>query len=777
MKQYNFNSNLEKVALEKFGKKEKYPFERIKIIEVPNFSLLGKIVALRFIEWLQLNEEGVFSLPTGKTPEYFIEWASYYINNWNKKEIKEELRQWGLSEKKPNLKNYYFVQIDEFYPINSERTNSFNYYIKNFYVKKFSLNPKKIILIDTWKVGCSPYKNLSYIFPDEKVDLSLRYRKPKTELEKLQQKAIYQMDGFAMKYEEKIEQLGGIGFFLGGIGPDGHIGFNIRGSDHNSTTRLLNINYETAAASSTDLGGIEVARGKCVVTIGLKTITQNPTTTAIIMAAGESKAKVVMDAVENPPSILYPATSLQKLAGSRFYLTKGATSLLKGRKIDELENKKLEKEDIEKIIIDISNKEKVKISNLDKNDFEDDIFGKILIKKNINIKKSLIITENDIKRSIKKGTEVIKNTTFLHTSPHHDDIMLGYLPYILHLVRTPSNQHFFATFTSGFTSVTNHYLLTKIQLLEKYLQENLLFTLLKEKDYFQPENINARNRDVFQYLDRIAANSKEMIEEGESRRMLRNIVEITGKLDLEEIKRKIKKYKIYLINSYPGKKDIPEIQTLKGMVREWEEELLWSHLGFNCNHIFHLRLPFYTGDIFTPEPEFPQDVKPVINLLEKLNPDIITVALDPEGTGPDTHYKVLQVVYQATKYYKEKYRKKFKIWGYRNIWFKFHPSECNIFVPVSMNSLAIMKMAFDICFGSQKEASFPSYEYDGPFSELSQEIMVNQYSKIKTCLGRDYFYSNKVPRLRATRGFVFIKEMEPEEFFEKAIELKRIMGF
>ena len=777
MKEYNFNSNLEKIAIKKFRKKGKYPFERTGVIEVPNFSLLGKIVSLRFIEWLQLNPDGVISLPTGKTPEYFIEWTSYFLKNWDKKEVKRELRKWGLSEKKVNMKNYYFVQIDEFYPMNPKRTNSFVYYIKNFYIKKFGLDPKKAILIDAWRTGCFPYRNLSYIFPDEKVDLSLRYRQPKTELEKLQQKAIYRMDSFAMEYEEKIEKLGGIGFFLGGIGPDGHIGFNIRGSDHNSTTRLLNINYETAAASSVDLGGIDIARGKCVVTIGLKTITQNPTTTAIIMAAGESKAKVVKDAIENSPSVLYPATSLQKLKGARFYLTKGAASLLTGRRIEKLKNGRLNTEEIEKIMIDVSSKEKIKISRIEKRELENDIFGKILIEKKVNIKRAGKVIENRIKKRIEKGTETIKNKTFLHTAPHHDDIMLGYLPYILHLVRTPSNKHFFATFTSGFTSVTNKYLFKKIDLLEKYLEENLLFEILQENDYFLPENLNARNRDIFQYLDGIAAASKEMVEEGESRRMLRNMVEIVGKFDLKEIKRRIREFKTYLVKSYPGRKDIPPIQKLKGMIREWEEELLWAHLGFNCNHIFHLRLPFYTGDIFTPEPEFEKDVKPVIKLLESCDPEIITVAFDPEGTGPDTHYKVLQVVYQATKYYREKHKKNFKIWGYRNVWFRFHPAEANIYVPVSMNSFAIMERAFDICFGSQREASFPSYEYDGPFSGLARKIMVEQYSKIKVCLGRDFFYSNEIPRLRATRGIVFIKEMSPEEFFEKAVELKRSMGF
>ena len=70
--------------------------------------------------------------------------------------------------------------------------------------------------------------------------------------------------------------MGGIGFFLGGIGPDGHVGFNVRGSDHYSTTRLTATNYETQAAAAGDLGGIEISRNRLVITIGLNTITYNP---------------------------------------------------------------------------------------------------------------------------------------------------------------------------------------------------------------------------------------------------------------------------------------------------------------------------------------------------------------------------------------------------------------------------------------------------------------------------------------------------------------------
>ena len=85
------------------------------------------------------------------------------------------------------------------------------------------------------------------------------------------------IDQWCVGYEDKIKA-------LGGIGPDGHIGFNVRGSDSHSTTRLTEINYETMAASASDLGGIEVAKRSLVITIGLSTITYNPECTALIIA-------------------------------------------------------------------------------------------------------------------------------------------------------------------------------------------------------------------------------------------------------------------------------------------------------------------------------------------------------------------------------------------------------------------------------------------------------------------------------------------------------------
>jgi hypothetical protein len=38
------------------------PFEKIQVIVVDNFPMLGKLMVLRFFEWLQNNSEGDFSV-------------------------------------------------------------------------------------------------------------------------------------------------------------------------------------------------------------------------------------------------------------------------------------------------------------------------------------------------------------------------------------------------------------------------------------------------------------------------------------------------------------------------------------------------------------------------------------------------------------------------------------------------------------------------------------------------------------------------------------------
>ena len=85
----------------------------IPYIVLDNFPQLGLITSLRFLEWTSENPEGVVSLPTGKTPEYFIKWTHHILNNWNSKEVEILRKNNGLRiNEKPELSKLKFVQID-----------------------------------------------------------------------------------------------------------------------------------------------------------------------------------------------------------------------------------------------------------------------------------------------------------------------------------------------------------------------------------------------------------------------------------------------------------------------------------------------------------------------------------------------------------------------------------------------------------------------------------------------------------------------------------------
>jgi|TARA_B110000196_G_scaffold65819_1_gene55524 glucosamine-6-phosphate deaminase len=749
------------------------PTTKVPYIIVDNFPQLGLLTSLRFLEWVNENPEGVISLPTGKTPEHFIKWTKHLLNNWNDKSLEKLRKENGLSiYKKPDLYGLQFVQIDEFYPIDSSQHNSFYHYDQHYYMEGFGMDPQKGLFINCNELPRAKGKSLVEIFPDFKVDLSLRFRDLKSSLEQDQQKTIFLVDQWCSEFENKIMDKGGIGFFLGGIGPDGHIAFNVRGSDHNSTTRLMTTNFETQAVAATDLGGIEISRNRLVITIGLATIVANKDATAIIIAAGEAKANIVKASIENVPDVQYPASVLSKLKGGRFYLTKGAASKIEDVIKHDLCNEEWSEAKTQRAVVGLSKKLNKFARRLTVEDLKAD--KKCQLIPGLN-KDTVPNALNVLEEKINKGITIVENEIFYHTGPHHDDIMLGFLPYIVHLIRSPKNKHYFTNMTSGFTSVSNSYICNVLNKTLGFLGKGKI-QMTDYPDFFEKGYKLKTDKDVYHYLDRIASNNVGGQARGLSHRAVRSLVEIYGIKSKEELVTQINEIFTYLSGCYDGQKNIPEIQKFKGMIREFEEELVWAHYGVQVKDIFHKRLGFYSGDVFTEDPERERDVDPILNQLIELDPSIISLALDPEGSGPDTHYKVLQAIAEAVRLWgKDKDISKLRIWGYRNVWYRFDPAEADIIIPVSLNSMAMLRDTFMNCYLSQKEASFPSYEMDGPFCDLTQKIWVEQHELMELVLGRDFWYRNEHPRLRATHGLVFLKEMTVDQFLNEAQRLEESM--
>ena len=388
-----------------------------------------------------------------------------------------------------------------------------------------------------------------------------------------------------------------------------------------------------------------------------------------------------------------------------------------------------------------------------------------------------------------RGAKFFENEVIYHTGPHHDDIMLGLMPFINRQLRTPTNQVHFAIMTSGYHSVTDDFLQQALEDTLDYLHQGRIQMVLYP-DFFERGYRFKQEKDVHHYLDNVARRNPDEMRRGFCHRILRDAVGLWGLKSVEDVENRFEKE---IDNLREGRPNSPEIQKLKGEIREFEEELVWAYAGTSLSHIHHLRLGLYEDKkTEVPEPVegptpyenkpafrqaqgpvFSRDVDPILNQLRELKPTVITVAIDSEGQGPNTHYKVMQSIAEAVRLWGEETDlSQLRVFGYRNVWSTFHPAEANVYVPVSLNAFAVFEKAFKDSYLTQYKAEFPNPDFDGPFSELAEQIWVKNYKDIQFILGKDFFYENSHPLIRATHGLIFLKEMTAKEFVAFADEMR-----
>lgn len=745
---------------------------RMPYIAVDSFPKLGLLSAMSFLEWAAENPDGVVSLPVGKTAQYFLQFTHLLLDNWDNEKGIELRQKYGLNVSRPSLSGLQLVQMGDFYPISSQQHNSLYNFILTNYIEGLGLDRHKALLINSDEIELAEGKHFSEIFPDFQIDLTLRYREAKTQVEQLQQQSIFKIDNWCTEYENKIREKGGIGFFLGGIGPDGHIAFNTRGSDHFSSTRLTRTNFETQAVTAVDLGGIEVSRKRLVITIGLGTLGFNPANKAIVYAAGEAIAETIKYSLENEPTVMYPATSLHHLKNSRFYLTDGASVQLEDAIENFYSSGEWNHRKTERAVIELCKKINKFGGKLELEDLKADKYCSRIPGLDENTVQSVI---DSVWAKIRRGMKNEVNQVYYHTGPHHDDIMLGIMPLTNRQSRDASNELHFSVLTSGYTAVTNSFLFDLLMDTKELLHKGKI-EMINYPDFFESGYKYKWDKDIYHYLDNIAAQNPEEKRRGVCHRLIRALVLIWDLKDANQLNEAIDEVIEILKQSYDGSKNPPRVQQLKGMIREMEEELVWAHYGIMVKNVHHLRLGFYQNNVMGGKPDMENDVLPILEDFRKYKPTVISLAMDPQGSGPDTHYKVLQAIARAVEEWdKEADLSNLRIVGYRNVWFKYNPWDVEVIVPVSLNSLATLNKSFSECYVTQVNASFPSYQYDGMFSELTQRNWFEQHKQIQFLLGKNFFYENSSPLLRATHGMVYLRELNVEQFLEEASKLGKSM--
>ena len=381
---------------------------------------------------------------------------------------------------------------------------------------------------------------------------------------------------------------------------------------------------------------------------------------------------------------------------------------------------------------------------------------------------------NDVEAKLWRGAKHFENEVIYHTSPHHDDIMLGIMPFINRQLCSPSNQVHFAIMTSGYHSVTDAFLLKTLEDTLDFLHQGRI-QMVRYPDFFEQGYRYKQEKDVHHYLDNVARKNPIEMRRGFCHRILRDAVGLWKLKSVNDIENR---FLTEIENLKEGKVNSHEIQQLKGQVREFEEELVWAYAGTSLSHIHHLRLGLYEQGSPSPSkgPVHDNDINIILNQLRTIKPTIITVAIDSEGQGPNTHYKVMQSIAEAVRLWgKEEDLSHLRVFGYRNVWSTFHPAEANVYVPVSLNAIAVFEKAFKDSYLTQVKAEFPNPDFDGPFSELAEQIWVKNYKDVQLILGKNFFYENTHPLIRATHGLIFLKEMDAKGFVALAESMKSIM--
>lgn len=658
---------------------------------VENAKDMGIALAVQFLCWVHSNPHGVVSLPTGKTPEMFIKALRWCKEQWSSSEVQSHFVGTQLAgQAYPDTTQLYFVQMDEFYFRQVHPDNLFYTYIKNQYQPVLGFSDERFLSMD-YAAMCADAAIFQgatiaelYALTDDKADPDMK----KYEM------VVSAIQQFLPAHEARIKALGGIGFFVGGIGPDGHIAFNMPGSLQDSLTRIVHLNYETSAASARSFGGFSNAVGSMAITIGFGTLRYNKQAQLYIIASGVGKAEVIKQAlVFTKPTNRVPASLLPQ-ERLHYIITKAAATALP------------------------EHQQKIDLSR------------ELLFEK------------------IERGLEGVQGKTILHTSPHHDDEMLGYFSYMVSLL--DGNTNHFAYVTSGFNSVADDYLRYILEFVQSDLEvmKKNIFNLSKPavlKDFLKAFTV--RQTPVL-----------EMAEVVLAAQLMHRVYKDKGTLEEQ-----VAHITAYLDAKYPGQSDDALMKEFKALIRESEAERMLHVLSIAQDSIAHLRCAFYHEQGLTQEQAFDKDVAAFLAYLNRVKPDIITVIMDPEGTGPDTHYKSLLVIAQALRLYEGPVQ----VFGYRNIWHTFTLDEVTDVVLVAQEEMRVMKYTFMSCFASQKDPEFPSVHYNGPFCDLAEIIQKRQLKEVKQYIQASYI-SGLAQYDSPVVGAIYLKKMSKEQFVARA---------
>ncbi len=465
-------------------------------------------------------------------------------------------------------------------------------------------------------------------------------------------------------YEKAIKKAGGIDIQLLGIGRTGHVGFNEPGSSRESRTRMITLDRVTRLDAASDFFGEENVPRRAI-TMGVGTILE--ARRLILMAFGEGKAPIVSQAVEGAVTATISASFIQDHPNAQVMLDRAAAAHLTRFRSPWLLGP-IEWTDtiIRKSVIWLARHHKKPILKLTDEDYNEGGLQDLLAKHgqaydiNITVFRYLSNTitgwpggkPTSSKRpdDRRRTTDEVFPKRVIIFSPHPDDDVISMGGTLLRLVDQGHEVHV-AYQTSGNIAVF-------------------------DDDAIQVAEMVTEFNRVFGIDEKLTAKLEEHIEE-------------------------------FLKNKKPGQVDSREIQQIKGLIRRAETRAAGRYCKVPEKNLHFLDMPFYETGRVRKKPIGPEDIKIIVDLVEKVKPHQIYCAgdlSDPHGT----HRVCLAAIFQAMDKVKMRdWAKQCETWLYRGAWQEWPPEEIEMAVPLSPQELLRKRNAIFKHESQKDRALFP----------------------------------------------------------------------
>lgn len=561
------------------GTLEQTRFEKIHSVIFSDSKNASKIVANEIATLIKKkqknNQNCVLGLATGTSP----------ISVYN--ELVRMHKEDGLS-----FFNVISFNLDEYFPMKKDDIQSYHHFMNEHLFSHVDIKPENIFIPDG--------------------DISEN-----------------EINDYCQSYDEKISKLGGIDFQLLGIGRTGHIGFNEPGSNYDSLTRRIHLNYITRNDARKSFYGIENVPTTAI-TMGIKTIRKSKR--IVLLAWGQNKSSVIKKAIENEIDSNIPASFLQKHSNVTFVLDNSSSSNLTRIKSpwkvgsckwnDELKAKAI------MWLCEITKKSILKLTESDynKNNLSELLLHQTTYEINLEIFNKLQRTitgwpggKPDVEDRYRPERANPSKKRVLIFSPHPDDDVISMGGTFDRLVSQGHEVHV-AYQTSGNIAVSNSDVLKYVEVYESFSNKN----------------------------------DKELIS--------------------------LLKFNNEILNN-------KKIRKIAGLIREKESLGATRFLGIPDSNVHFLKLPFYeTGSVKKSIPTA-SDMEIISNIISEIKPHQIYAAgdlADPHGT----HKVCLDIFFDVLQELKsEKFMKDCWVWLYRGAWHEWEIHQIDMSVPMSPNQV------------------------------------------------------------------------------------------